>query len=118
MKFGLFTPACAAVAAVLIGLHPQPVKAQSAGAILGGVLGGVIAGSIAAHAMRQRPVVVYARPGRAAYRSRPAPRRAVASRQRPMTPAAGPQGAAIINASADPFASGTKGATTAVRQTQ
>lgn len=115
-----------AVGALLVfGLGPAPAQAQSAGAIFGGlaggVLGGVIAGSIAAQAARERPVVVYAprRTVRVVHVVRQAPRRRVASRhQRPMQPAAGPTGAQVINASADPFASSQGSATTAVSQTR
>lgn len=119
--------AAGAVCAVLAaGLAPSSAQAQSAGALFGGlaggVLGGVIAGSIAAQAARERPVVVYAAPRRTVrvvHVVRQAPRRRVASRhQRPMQPAAGPTGAQVVNASADPFASSQGSAATAVSQTR
>lgn len=114
-----------AVGALVIG-GLAPARAQSAGALFGGlaggVLGGVIAGSIAAQAARERPVVVYAAPRRTVRVVRvvrEAPRRRVASRrQRPMQPAAGPTGAQVVNASADPFATTQGSATTAVSQTR
>ncbi|MCJ2143214.1 hypothetical protein [Methylobacterium sp. E-066] len=115
---------CAAGSVAMVGLAPMPAQAQSAGAIFGGlaggVLGGVIAGSIAAQAARERPVVVYHVPRRTVrviHEVRHAPRRKVA-RQRPMPPAAGPSGAQVVNASADPFASPQGSATTSVNQTR
>ena len=118
--------ACAAGGMAVIGLTPQPAHAQSAGAIFGGlaggVLGGVIAGSIAAQAARERPVVVYRVPTRTVrviHEVRRAPHRKVArARQRPMQPAAGPSGAQVVNASADPFAPSRGSATTAVSQSR
>jgi hypothetical protein len=117
--------ACAAGAMSIATLIPAPVQAQSAGAVFGslagGVIGGVIAGSIAAQAARERPVVVYAprRTVRVIHEVRRAPRRKVvrANRQ-PMQPAAGPTGAQVVNASADPFASPRGNATTSVNQTR
>ena len=116
--------ACAAGSIAGIGLAPLPAQAQSAGAIFGGlaggVLGGVIAGSIAAQAARERPVVIYARPVRTVrivHEVRRSPRRKLArAQQRPMQPAAGPSGAQVVNASADPFAPSQGSATTAVNQ--
>ncbi|MBE7203610.1 MAG: hypothetical protein INR70_38240 [Parafilimonas terrae] len=115
--------ACAVAALSLCG--SVTAQAQSAGAVLGGlaggVLGGVIAGSIAAQAARERPVVVYAVPRRTVrviHEVRRVPHRKVARNQRPMQPAAGPTGAQVVNASADPFASSQGSATTAVSQTR
>lgn len=124
---GRFVVAAGAVCAlVALGLAPSSAQAQSAGALFGGlaggVLGGVIAGSIAAQAARERPVVVYAQPRRTVrviHEVRHVPRRKVARvRQRPMQPAAGPTGAQVVNASADPFASSQGSATTAVSQSR
>jgi hypothetical protein len=128
MKGRVLVSACVGAAITVIGLMPTPSHAQSAGAVFGGlaggVLGGVIAGSIAAQAARERPVVVYAAPRRTVrviheVRRVPAPRRKVvrASRQ-PMQPAAGPTGAQVVNASADPFAAPRGNATTSVNQTR
>ncbi|WCS28638.1 hypothetical protein LOK46_30045 (plasmid) [Methylobacterium sp. NMS14P] len=128
MRGRFLLSAGAAGAVIVLGLAPTPSHAQSAGAVFGGlaggVLGGVIAGSIAAQAARERPVVVYAAPRRTVrviheVRRVPAPRRKVvrANRQ-PMQPAAGPTGAQVVNASADPFASPRGNATTSVNQTR
>lgn len=122
---GRFLVAAGAAGAVAwMGLAPVPAQAQSAGAVFGGlaggVLGGVIAGSIAAQAARERPVVIYRAPTRTVrviHEVRRAPHRRVArARQRPMQPAAGPSGAQVVNASADPFAPSQGSATTAVSQ--
>lgn len=128
MKGRFPVAACMAGAIAVFGLVPTPSQAQSAGALFGGlaggVLGGVIAGSIAAQAARERPVVVYAAPRRTVRVIRevhrvPAPRRRIvrANRQ-PMQPAAGPTGAQVVNASADPFASPRGNTTTSVNQTR
>lgn len=96
-------------------LAPSQAQAQYggglAGGIVGGVLGGMIAGSIVANS---RPPVVYQQ---RVVRYGPRTRTRVA-RQR--APAAGrsPQGAAVINASSDPFAKPQVPPTTAVGNKQ
>lgn len=94
-------------AALVVGtLAPLEARAQFGGYggnVLGGVLGGVIAGSIIANSRPRvvyaRPRVVYARP-RIVY-ARPARHQPVAARR--AAPQAAPR-AAVIDASADPFA--------------
>lgn len=89
-------------------LFHSEARAQSAGSVLGGVLGGAIAGSIIANS-QPRTVVVYGRPRY--YRSGP-PRRQVARARRNEPKGTG--GAAVVNASSDPFAKSQGSPTTAV----
>lgn len=95
-------------AAALVSASLAPIEARAqfggyGGNVLGGVLGGVIAGSIIANSRPRvvygRPRIVYARP-RVVY-ARPARRQAVVARR--AAPQAAPR-AAVIDASADPFA--------------
>lgn len=124
MKGRFLVAVCAAGAMVVAGLAPTPSHAQSAGALLGGiaggVLGGVIAGSIAAQAARSRPAMGYAAPRRTVRvvrEVRRAPRHTVARASRqPLRPAAGPTGAQVVNAAADPFAAPRGNATATVNQ--
>lgn len=128
MKGRFLVSAFAVGAMTVFGLAtPTPSYAQSAGAVFGGlaggVLGGMIAGSIAAQAARQRPVVVYAAPRRTVrviheVRRAPPRQRVVRASRRPMQPAAGPTGAQVVSASADPFASPRGNAATSVNQTR
>lgn len=101
-----------------VSVAPVPVRAQSAGAILGGVIGGVLIGSMVANA-RSRPAYGYA-PRRAVRHvrvARPTSRRQTV-RNQPLTPAAGPGGTQTISATSDPFASqaGSPTVTTAGQQ--
>ena len=95
-------------------LAPSQAQAQYgggvAGGILGGVLGGVIAGSIVANS---RPTVVYQQ---RVVRYGPRTRTRVARQRAPANRS--PQGAAVINASSDPFAKPQAPPTTAVSNKQ
>ena len=96
-------------------LVPSQARAQYygggvAGGILGGVLGGVIAGSIVANS---RPTVVYQQ---RVVRYGPRTRTRVARQRAPANRS--PQGAAVINASSDPFAKPQAPPTTAVSNKQ
>lgn len=105
MKMGLMTAGVVAAAIGATTLAPQAAHAQCygcggfVGGLAGGIIGGAIAGSIAANA-QPRPVYVIQQQRRVVQVRRAAPRPAVA---RVPARTTGDR-KAVINASADPFA--------------